>query len=404
MIDSETIVRIAGRGDGVTGDGRHIARAVPGDRVAEGAVVERGPHHVDPPCRHFDRCGGCRLQHADDTALEQFVRDRVVGAAAGQGVTPREVLDVHLSPPRSRRRATLHAERGRGGTAVLGFREAGSHRIVDMEECWVLDPALFDLVAPLRNFLARHGGSAPIDLSMVRSDQGIDLAMTNLDVAGLQSIEAATGFAAEHRLARLSIDQGYGAEPVWEPEPATVTLSGVPVPLPIGAFLQATPDAERRMIADVSVWLSDASVIADLFAGLGTFAFGLAQSGATPRRLLAVEADRAAHLACRAAAPRAPGVVKALHRDLFRNPVRASEFARFDAAILDPPRAGARTQIAEIAASKLARVVYVSCNPASWARDAATLAKAGFTLSVVRPIGQFRWSTHVELTSLFERT
>lgn len=153
------------------------------------------------------------------------------------------------------------------------------------------------------------------------------------------------------------------------------------------------------MAADAGAWLEGARMVADLFAGLGTFAFALREG----RKVLAVEADQAAHLACKAAGARAGGQVLALHRDLFRNPLQPAELNRFDAVLLDPPRAGARAQIAEIAASTLGRVVYVSCNPSSWARDAAVLAGAGFRLTKLRPVGQFRWSTHVELVSLFER-
>jgi 23S rRNA (uracil1939-C5)-methyltransferase len=190
---------------------------------------------------------------------------------------------------------------------------------------------------------------------------------------------------------------------VWEPEPATVTLTGIPVGLPPGAFLQATQDAEGRMVADAASWLGEARVVADLFAGLGTFAFGLRAKGQGGRKVLAVEAELAAHLACKTAASSAGGHVLALHRDLFRNPLQPAELNRFDAVLLDPPRAGARAQIAEIAASTLSRVVYVSCNPSSWARDAAVLTAAGFRLAKLRAVGQFRWSTHVELVSLFER-
>jgi 23S rRNA (uracil1939-C5)-methyltransferase len=147
------------------------------------------------------------------------------------------------------------------------------------------------------------------------------------------------------------------------------------------------------------MFLQDTKIIADLFAGLGTFSFALAG----PAKLLAVEAARDAHLACKSAAARAKGTIHALHRDLFRNPLQPDELNRFDAVLLDPPRAGARDQVATIAASTLTRVAYVSCNPSSWARDAKTLVDAGFELARLRPVGQFRWSTHVELTSLFTR-
>jgi len=398
----EPVIRLAAKGDGVTASGRHVAGAVPGDMVDESGAITPGPHHIAPACRHFGICGGCQLQHADDAALADFVQDRVVNAAKGQGLEPDELLPVHLSPPHSRRRAGLHGLRTAKG-AALGYREGGSHRIVDLAECPVLHPALAALIAPLRRFVAAHGPKGMVGIDLTLADQGVEAGLTNFPLEGLGPTEAALDFARDQGLARLTIDQGYGPETVWEPVPATVTLAGVPVGLPPGAFLQATQDAEGRMVADAAEWLGEARLVADLFAGLGTFAFGLRAQGNGGRKLLAVEAERAAHLACKTAGALAGGQVLALHRDLFRSPLQPAELNRFDAVLLDPPRAGARAQVAEIAASTLARVVYVSCNPSSWARDAATLVEAGFRLTKLRPVGQFRWSTHVELVSLFER-
>ena len=402
MSGPSAIVRIAAKGDGVTGDGRHFAGAVPGDSVGPDGAIIPGEHHASPPCPHFGSCGGCQLQHADDAVLSGFVRDRVLNAARGQGIEPLDFLPVHLSPPASRRRAGLHALRTAKG-AVLGFREGGSHRIVDMKACPVLREELLALVAPIRKFIAAYGGKGGIDARLTLADQGVDLALTNIPLNSLEATEAALDFARDHGLARLSLDQGYGVETLWEPDPATVTLSGISVDLPPGAFLQATEDAQTRMATDASAWLGEAAIVADLFAGLGTFAFALLASGPANRKVLGVEADRAAHLAFKAAGARTGGRALGLHRDLFRAPFQANELARFDAVVLDPPRAGAKAQVSEIAASDVARVLYVSCNPSSWARDAAKLVEGGFALAKLRPVGQFRWSTHVELVSLFER-
>jgi len=399
---SEQIIRLAAKGDGVTASGRHVAGAVPGDVVDASGAITPGAHHQSPPCRHFAACGGCQLQHADDAALAAFVTGRVVNAARGQGLEPEELLGVHLSPPHSRRRAGLHGLRTAKG-AVLGYREGGSHRVVDLAECPVLDPALAALIGPLRRFVAAHGPRGMVGIDLTLADQGVEAGFSQFPLEGLGPTEAALDFAREQGLARLSFDQGYGPETVWEPDTVTVTLAGVPVGLPPGAFLQATRDAEDRMAADAADWLGGARMVADLFAGLGTFAFALRAEGQGGRKVLAVEAEQAAHLACKAAGARSGGQVLALHRDLFRNPLQPAELNRFDAVLLDPPRAGARAQIAGIAASTLPRLVYVSCNPSSWARDAAVLAEAGFRLAKLRPVGQFRWSTHVELVSLFVR-
>ncbi|WP_407876347.1 class I SAM-dependent RNA methyltransferase [Qipengyuania nanhaisediminis] len=402
MSEHEPIVRIAAKGDGVTTSGRHVAGAVPGDLYSQEHGVEPGTHHVEPPCRHFTRCGGCQLQHADEEVLRKFVIDRVVNAAAGQGLEPGNLLPAHLSPPHVRRRATLHGLRTQK-SAVLGFREGGSHRIVDLAECPVSHPAIVGLFQPLRELLATHGPRGNVDIALTVCDQGVDAGLVHFPLEDLAATEGALDFARDHGLARLTIDQGYGAETVWEPEPATVTLSGVPVGLPPGAFLQATRDAEAVMIADAREWLGGSPIVADLFAGLGTFAFALAGTGPSTRKVLAVEAECAAHLSSKVASTRTAGKMIALHRDLFRNPLQPAELDRFDAVIIDPPRAGAKAQIAQIAESTLSRIVYVSCNPSSWARDAATLGAAGFKLEQLRPVGQFRWSTHVELVSLFTR-
>ncbi|MEP2736272.1 MAG: class I SAM-dependent RNA methyltransferase [Erythrobacter sp.] len=397
-MSDETILRIAAKGDGVTASGAHHAGAVTGDIVNSDGSFTRGKHYQEPPCKHFTQCGGCSLQYADEKVLSQFALERVLYAAEGKGVEAKELLPTHLSPPKSRRRATLHAVK-RGKNAQIGFRQAGSHKIVDLTECHILVPELFALAKPLRTFIAKHGGKAPIDIDLTLTDQGADVSIKQIELDGLEATEAALEFAQANSLARLSLDMGYGAEPIWEPEPVTITLANTPVAYPSGAFLQATRDAEALMMADAAEMLSGAGKVVDLFAGLGTFAFALSKQS----QLTAVEAARDAHLACRAAASRAQLPVEAMHRDLFRNPLQDDELKHFDAALLDPPRAGARDQIAAIAASGLQRVCYISCNPASWSRDAKQLVEAGFTLQKLRPIGQFRWTTHVELVSYFTR-
>ena len=399
MSGPATVVRVAAKGDGVTADGRFVARAAPGDVLADDGTLIPGPHHAQPPCRHYGQCGGCQLQHLDEAALAGFVAERVANAASGQGLVPGRIAPPHLSPPRSRRRASLRAESA-GGRIVVGFREAASHRVVDLAECHVLAPELFALVAPLRKLLARQGRRIAVDIDLALAEQGVDLGIKGLTVEGLAATEAMLDFARDNGLARLVVDQGYGPESLWEPEPVSVALSGISVPLPPGAFLQATVDGEQALADAAREWLAGCATVADLFAGLGTFAFALA---GPQTRVLAVEAARDAHLACKAAAARSQKPVLSLHRDLFRNPLLVDELNRFAAVLIDPPRAGAREQVERLATSTVARVVYISCNPSSWARDAATLVNAGYRLAELRPVGQFRWSTHVELASLFVR-
>ena len=399
MTGPETILRVAAKGDGVTASGRHVGLTAPGDAVAEDGTIVPGPQHVTPPCRHFGTCGACQLQHLSEQALADFVSDRVIHAAEGQGLVAGLVAASHLSPPRSRRRATLHAER-KGGQVLLGFRAKASHTIVDMRECHVLAPELFALVAPLRKALARWPGKRLVaDVHLALAEQGISVEIAGPSLEGLAAIEAMLDFARDHGLARLTLDQGYGPEALWEPEPATVALSGSSVALPPGGFLQATADGEATLVGAAREWLDGAETVADLFSGLGGFAFALARRS----KVLAVEGSRDTHTACKAAAGRSGQQVHSLHRDLYRNPLQHDELNRFAAVLLDPPRAGAREQAALLAGSTVQRIVYISCNPSSWARDAAMLVAGGYRLAELRPVGQFRWSTHVELASLFVR-
>ena len=400
MTNPGLIIRIAAKGEGQTADGRYAALAAPGDVLEADGTLTPGPDHAAAACRHFPACGGCQLQHLSEAALAAYVAGRVEGAARGQGLDPGDVSPPHLSPPGTRRRATLHAQ-AIGKRVVLGFREAGSHKIVDLKECPVLAPELAALIQPLRTLLqARGARSLAADIGLTLADQGVTLDLAGLTMEGLAQTEALLDFAQAQHLARMTLDQGDGPETVWEPDPVTVTLGGVPVGLPPGAFLQATRDGEAALIAAAQGWLAGAATVADLFSGLGTFAFGLAGPGT---KVLAVEAARDAHLACQAAARMRGRPVHSLHRDLFRNPLQKEELDRFAAVLLDPPRAGAREQVLQLATSAVPRIVYISCNPASWAKDAAALIEGGYKLAGLVPVGQFRWSTHVELASLFVR-
>jgi len=364
---------------------------VPGDALLDDGALAPGPHHQEPPCRHFPECGGCQLQHADDEAYRGYLVSRVETALAQHGLET-QVREPHLSPPRSRRRATLRALKV-GKSAVLGFNAEKSHRIVDMHECHVLRPELFGLVAPLRVLLGgllQPKRAAEVQLTLI--DGGIDMLLKGIDAEGLAALEMLTSFASEHRLARLSLDRGLGPETLYEPEPATVTLSGTAVVFPVGAFLQATEDGEAALIGCVGEVVDGSVAIADLFAGLGTFALAT-------RAAFVAEASRDAAASLKRAAPS----MTVEHRDLYRRPLDVEELKRFDAVILDPPRAGAEQQARALAASDVQRIAYVSCNPATFARDARMLVDDGYALDWVRPVGQFRWSTHVELAACFTR-
>lgn len=399
MQDSALIERIAARGDGVTADGRHVAGGVPGDRIGPDGALIPGPNRAPPPCRHFGKCGGCQLQHVADGALADFVRDRVAGALAAQQVEAGDILPAQLSPPESRRRAALTALRA-GRHVALGFNAAQSNQIVDMRQCPLLHRDLFALIAPIRDLLATIAPQRrPVKVKLQTLDQGAEVVLEGVRAEGLDAAMALQDFAGTHALARLAIDQGDGLETIWQPEPPTVHFAGVAVEVPPFAFLQATAAGQAALVDAVTHAIGDAKAVADLFAGVGTFALSV-QAG---RKVYAAEGARDAIAALTGAANRARALVATEHRDLFRRPLIPAELDRFGAVILDPPRAGAEEQVKQLALSAVPAIAYVSCNPASFARDAKLLVQGGYRLDWVRPVGQFRWSTHVELAARFTR-
>ena len=386
---NELIVRIAARGDGVTASGRHVPFGVPGDALLDDGALAPGPHHQQPPCPHFPECGGCQLQHVDDEAYRGYLVSRVETALAQHGLIA-EIRDPHLSPPNSRRRATLRALKV-GPGAVIGFNAAKSHRIVDMQEDHILRPELLELIAPLRQLLAVIlQARRTVEVQLTLLDQGVDVLLRGVEPRGLEAMESLTAFAATQRVGRLSIDQGLGPETVYEPQPASITLSGTAVAFPDSAFLQATAEGEAALVTAVRETSSGRDRMADLFSGLGTFALAV-------NAAYAAEASRDAAASLKRAAPR----MTVEHRDLYRRPLDAAELKVFDAVVIDPPRAGADEQVRGLVGSGVSRIAYVSCNPATFARDAKTLVDGGYKLEWVKPVGQFRWSTHVELAACF---
>lgn len=398
--DTREIVRLAARGDGVTDDGRFVALAAPGDRVrfeGERAVIEPGPNHAAPPCQHFPECGGCQMQHVADDAYTRWMGERIGHALGQAGVTIGELCPAHLSPPRSRRRAVFRAVR-RGRAVMLGFHVEGTHRVLDLRGCWVLRPELFALLAPLRPLLAtllRDGEGGGVSATL--TDTGIDLMLSNVAAEGAVALGTLADFASAHDVARLSVETAGGVETIAQARASAVRMGGVLVEVPPAPFLQATREGEAALVAAVLGACEGAATVADLFCGLGTFALPLAAAGA---RVTAVDA---AGPAIAALARAGAGRLETGHRDLFRRPLAAAELAGFDAVVFDPPRAGARAQVAEIARSGVRRVVAVSCNPATFARDAAALVEGGYRLARLWPVGQFRWSSHVELVAEFTR-
>jgi 23S rRNA (uracil1939-C5)-methyltransferase len=400
--DTVPIVRLAGRGDGVTADGRFVIGAAVGDQVRfDGDVptIIPGPAHVVPPCRHFPDCGGCQLQHVTDADYCAFVTYRITRALDYAGVAIGDIAPVSLSPPKSRRRASLRAVR-RSGKLSLGFNSEGSHQIVDLQQCEVLLPELFALVSPLRALLkVALGDGQGAGVTLTASDTGVDVLLANVAAERLDQIERLTEFAARHDLARLSVEGAHGVQTITEARVPVLAMGGVPVALPPAPFLQATREGEAALVAAVIAAVGDAAKVADLFCGLGTFALPLSARA----KVLAADVAGPAVEMLASAARQYGRTLLTTHRDLFRRPLTAAELGVFDAVVFDPPRAGAQSQAAALAQSGVPVVVAVSCNPGSFARDAETLVKGGYRLERLWPVAQFRWSTHVELVAKFIR-
>ncbi len=400
-----TIDRLGRQGDGLTEGGLRVPFTLPGERVrgtvagdlvTDVEILAPAPERTRPPCPLFGRCGGCALQHASDGFLAGWKADTIRRALAAHRLET-EIRPTLTSPPRTRRRAVLTGARTRK-TVTLGFHARRSEAIVPLTDCHVLHP---DILAglPALEVLVRAGASraTPIRLTVTTGPAGLDVAVT-----GAKPLDAALGttladIADRAGLARLAWD----GEPVATARPPFQIFGAARVVPPPGAFLQATAQGEAALVAAARAAIGPASRIADLFCGCGTFTLPLADAA----EVLAVEGDAAMVASLDAGWRAAPGLhrVVARQRDLFRRPLLAAELKGLDAVVIDPPRAGAEAQSREIAASRLARVASISCDPASFARDAAILVAGGFRLDWVQPIDQFRWSGHVELAAQFSR-
>lgn len=402
-----TIARIGHRGDGETADGVYVPFAAAGDvvmaEIEDGRarihrIVTPSPDRVDPPCAHFGRCGGCSLQHVGDAPLAAWKRNQIAVALSQRGLKDVEIAQTITVPRKSRRRAELHA-RLTDHELKLGFLERGSRIIVDMEACEILTPALFSALPKLRDGLARFlTPHKHVAVHLLETVAGLDVALGVPDFEPtVKTRTAATTLAVALGAARLTIN---GETIVQRGEPA-VTIAGVAVIPPPEGFLQAAVEAERALQDIVCAALAKAKSALDIFSGCGTFALAMAQN----MRVHAVESETGARAALERAVKTAQGLkpVTTEKRDLFRRPLIAQELDKFDAAVLDPPRPGAKPQCEQIAQSKLKTVVYVSCNAATFARDAEVLVKGGYALESVTPIDQFLWTPHVEMAAVFRR-
>lgn len=412
MSERLTINRLGHRGDGIaeTPAGPvYVPYTLPGETVE----VEDWPGHPDrrhllrvqsasrervaPICPHFGACGGCAMQHWSGAAYREWKRGLVVQALrqAGLEACVDPLIEAHGE---GRRRAVLHARSGTHEIVEVGFASLMAHRVVGIDRCPIFAPgleraiaaawAIAEVLAPMRK---------PLDIQATATESGLDI-----DVRGSGPLTAARSaalakVAERHGLARLTRH----GELVAQRAVPMLTIGLARVPLPPGAFLQATAAGEAELARLVAEHCEGGKSIADLFAGVGPFALRLAERA----RVTALDADEAAIAALRRAAGSAPGLkpIAAETRDLFRRPLVASELARFDRVVFDPPRQGAQAQARELAASAVPLVVAVSCNPATFVRDARILVDGGYRLERVTPVDQFVYSPHVEVVAKMTR-
>ncbi|MDR3506779.1 MAG: class I SAM-dependent RNA methyltransferase [Caulobacteraceae bacterium] len=408
---SELLIdHIGAQGDGLAPGPVFAPLTLPGERVLAAVSSERADvreilapsaERIEPVCQHYGDCGGCSLQHWAPEPYLAWKVEQIVKALARERIET-QMLAPFAAAPGARRRLALHARR-EGGRVRLGFKARRTWRLVDIEVCPVSHPNLVAALPALRRLahpFFEHPKSAPT-LHVTLTATGLDV-----DVTGIE--RRSGGLSADGRVRAAEAAQAgdfarvtLAGEMIYQARQPMVRVGPATVALPPGSFLQAVPAAEAAMGAFVVEAVAGANRVADLFCGVGTFTFRLAQVAS----VYAADSSAEAVRALASAVSTAPGLknIVAEARDLGRRPLLAPEMKKLDAVVFDPPRAGALEQAGEIARSKVGLAVGVSCNPATFARDARILADAGFTLERVLPVDQFLWSPHVELVGVFRR-
>lgn len=407
-----TITRLGHRGDGVAdtaGGPVYVPFTLPGETVTAEAIPghpdrrqllhidKRSHERAEPVCKHFGVCGGCALQHWSLAEYHLWKRGLVVEALAQANlVAPvADLVDAHGA---GRRRAVFHARRGTHDVLEVGFTAPRAHHVVPIDTCPILAPELDGALAAAWNIAEalNHGGK-PLDIHATATAPGLDIDVRGSGALPADRLAALARLAEAHGLARLTRH----GELIAQRGQPYVKMGKANVPLPPGAFLQATVEGEHTLARLVVSHAGKARHIADLFAGIGTFALRLAERA----RIAAADSDASAIKALAQAAAKTSGLkpVEAQARDLFRRPFVAVELKDFDAVVFDPPRQGAEAQARELAKSAVPLVIAVSCDAATFARDSKILIGGGYRLAAVTPVDQFRYSHHVEIVAAFER-
>ncbi len=413
---------LGARGDGVGelgGKPVYVPFALPGERVTASIDEERknglyaslvsvkraSELRNTPACGHFAECGGCQLQHLNPETYREWVRDRAAFALKQHGIEGISVDDPFITPPATRRRVAMKAINTVDGV-VMGFNRHASHQLVNLQSCPVTRSEIVGLLPSLRELLGAilpKGKMTGVHITV--ADSGIDVVVEAQNELSLHQREMCAAFANDHDLGAMHWQVGGFLDPVIIRREPVMKFAGAIVPLPPAIFIQATAECQQVMQEMAVKSCEGAGRVADLFSGIGTFTFPLAKA----HQVLAVEGAKGALQvleAGRNSAQRTGHSFKQIvtrHRDLFRRPLTAGELAGFDAVVIDPPRAGAQAQMEQLGQSAVKKIVSVSCNPNTFARDAKLLVDGGYTLQHLLPVGQFLWSSHIELVGVFER-
>jgi 23S rRNA (uracil1939-C5)-methyltransferase len=412
VVERLLIDHVGHRGDGVAFAGSgdlYVPYALGGETVEVAhvtghhdrrrllAVETASAERIAPFCPHFTVCGGCAIQHWQEGRYRHWKRRLVIDVLeqAKLDCDVAELIDAHGA---GRRRMTLHARLGTHDVLKVGFAAANSHDIVPVDRCPILEPGLdgaLDAAWALAEPLIQTG--KPLDIQITATQNGLDVDVRGSGPLPPKMIASLSRLAEQHRLARLTRH----GELVLMRAPPVVAMGSAQVTLPPGSFLQATSLGEATLAELVNARCGRARHIADLFCGVGPFALRLA----TRARVSAFDSDAGAVSALQKAAAATSGLkpVRAETRDLFRRPLVPQELRDFDAVVFDPPRQGAQAQAQQLAASKVGTVIAVSCNAATFARDARLLVDGGYKLEAVTPVDQFRHTPHVELVARFGR-
>ncbi len=412
MTEQLAIQRLGHRGDGIADTSAgpvYVPYTLPGETVTVEPVaghpdrryldrVDRPSHErATPVCKHFTRCGGCAMQHWSLAEYRLWKRGMVAEALAQAGIIApvTDIIDAH---GQGRRRAVLHARRGPKDLLEVGFTAPRAHHIVAIDRCPILAPSLEGAI-PAAWAIAEILKPAvkPLDIQFTAIDSGMDVDVRGSGPLNSGRTTALAGVAERHRLARITRH----GELVAQAAQPLIKIGRALVPLPPGAFLQATAEGEATLATLVLRHVGAAKRVADLFCGIGTFALRLAERA----RVTAADYEASAVKALQQAAAKTNGLkpVEAQARDLFRRPFMAAELKGFDAVVFDPPRQGAEAQTRELVKSAVPTAVAVSCDAATFARDARILIDGGYKLLSVTPVDQFRYSFHVEMVGKFEK-